>query len=148
MSSFQYDFNKFNQNPPSDFETFNDLVNSTMDQFLAAAIISGVVGTAATVAVVYFLIDCLKKAGTAIPSYARIATNDLECAIAAFIRGSVFLSIGTGTTTKLLQLHDLSLLLCHEFDSGSDTVARGDVQSFSRGWTGWLVLVVIHGSDP
>ncbi|XP_030458820.2 rust resistance kinase Lr10-like [Syzygium oleosum] len=39
---------------------------------------SGVVGTAATVAVVYFLISCLKKAGTAIPSYARIVTNDLE----------------------------------------------------------------------
>lgn len=78
MSSYRYDFNNFNPKPPSDFDTFNNSVNSAMDRFLAAAIISGVVGTVATVAIVYFLIDCLKKAGTAIPSYARIATNDLE----------------------------------------------------------------------
>ncbi|KAI6680837.1 hypothetical protein NL676_034718 [Syzygium grande] len=69
MSSYGY-----NPDSPSDADNFS----STMDWFLASAIISGVVGTAATVAIVYFIIDCLKKAGTAIPSYARIATNDLE----------------------------------------------------------------------
>ncbi|KAF7847853.1 hypothetical protein BT93_L2514 [Corymbia citriodora subsp. variegata] len=78
MSSYQYDFSNINRNTPSDFDKFNESAQSTMDHFLAAAIISAVVGTAATVAVVYFLIDCLKKAGSAIPSYAKIATNDWE----------------------------------------------------------------------
>lgn len=34
--------------------------------------------TIAIVAIVYAIIDCLKKAGTAIPSYARIATRDSD----------------------------------------------------------------------
>ncbi|XP_010050969.2 LEAF RUST 10 DISEASE-RESISTANCE LOCUS RECEPTOR-LIKE PROTEIN KINASE-like 2.2 [Eucalyptus grandis] len=67
-----------NSNPESPGDPLNGSFNSTMDRFLAAAIISGVVGTAATIAIVYFIIDCLKKAGTAIPSLAKIATNDLE----------------------------------------------------------------------
>ncbi|XP_030458851.1 LEAF RUST 10 DISEASE-RESISTANCE LOCUS RECEPTOR-LIKE PROTEIN KINASE-like 2.4 [Syzygium oleosum] len=44
---------------------------------MAASLISGVVVTAAIVVVVYFLIDCLKKVGTAIPSYTGKATNEL-----------------------------------------------------------------------
>ncbi|KAL3745964.1 hypothetical protein ACJRO7_014978 [Eucalyptus globulus] len=63
---------------PEDSPSDADDVSSTMDWFIAFAIISGVVGTAATVAIVYFIIDCLKKAGTAIPIYARIASNDME----------------------------------------------------------------------
>ncbi|KAL3745965.1 hypothetical protein ACJRO7_014979 [Eucalyptus globulus] len=66
---------KSNEDP---FNPFTDAYNSTCNWAMAASIISGVVGTAAIVIVVYFLIDCLKKVGTAIPGYARIATNDSE----------------------------------------------------------------------
>lgn len=40
--------------------------------------VSGIVSTAAIVAVIYFLIDCLKKTGTAIPHYAKLANRDTE----------------------------------------------------------------------
>ncbi|KAL3745966.1 hypothetical protein ACJRO7_014980 [Eucalyptus globulus] len=76
MSASRYSSDNSNPEPPGD--PFNGSFNSTMDRLLAAAIISGVVGTAATIAIVYFIIDCLKKAGTAIPSFAKIATNHLE----------------------------------------------------------------------
>jgi hypothetical protein len=36
---------------------------------------------AAIVAIAYALIDCLKKAGTAIPGYARVATGDTDKAL-------------------------------------------------------------------
>ncbi|CAK9169414.1 unnamed protein product [Ilex paraguariensis] len=38
--------------------------------------VSGVVITVAIVAIVFAIIDCLKKTGSAIPMYARIATNE------------------------------------------------------------------------
>ncbi|XP_010050971.2 rust resistance kinase Lr10 [Eucalyptus grandis] len=76
--SFPIGSDKSNEDPFSVFQKSTDPFNSTLDWVMAASIISGVVGTAAIVIVVYFLIDCLKKAGTVIPSYAGIATNDLE----------------------------------------------------------------------
>ncbi|KAF8035179.1 hypothetical protein BT93_C1267 [Corymbia citriodora subsp. variegata] len=77
-SSFPHSFDELNGDPFIVFKNFADSINSRMDWTVTASMISGMVGTAAIVLIVYFLIDCLKKAGTAIPSYARIATNDLE----------------------------------------------------------------------
>ncbi|XP_059461248.1 rust resistance kinase Lr10-like [Corylus avellana] len=73
----------FGQSPPSDdfdqtFKNFNDGVSSTMKWATLASLVSGVVMVAAIVAIAYAIIDCLKKAGTAIPGYARIATKDTD----------------------------------------------------------------------
>ncbi|KAI4331528.1 hypothetical protein MLD38_029713 [Melastoma candidum] len=77
------------QNDP--FDIFNRLISSVSEQtnpfdnfnralngMLVVSVILGIVSTVATVAVIYFIINCLKKAGTAIPSYARLANIDLE----------------------------------------------------------------------
>ncbi|KAG6705761.1 hypothetical protein I3843_07G189900 [Carya illinoinensis] len=71
--SFSIDMNDQAQ---SEFKTFNDEVNSTMKWATIASLVSGVVMTIAIVAIVYAIIDCLRKAGTAIPGYTRIATGD------------------------------------------------------------------------
>ncbi|KAL3745958.1 hypothetical protein ACJRO7_014974 [Eucalyptus globulus] len=72
MSSFKYDFIKFNKDPPIHSGHVSEPINLRRDGFSAPVIISGVVGIATAAAVVYFLIKCLKKA---IPSYAREATH-------------------------------------------------------------------------
>ncbi|KAI6680841.1 hypothetical protein NL676_034722 [Syzygium grande] len=53
----------------------------------------------------YFLIDCLKKAGTAIPSYARISTNDLE----KFPKNSLSLRVISIVAPAILLGHNLEL---------------------------------------
>ncbi|XP_023900083.1 rust resistance kinase Lr10 [Quercus suber] len=60
------------------FKNFNDGVSSTMKWATIASIVSGVVVMVAIVAIVYAIIDCLRKAGTAIPTYARLATADTD----------------------------------------------------------------------
>ncbi|KAI6680838.1 hypothetical protein NL676_034719 [Syzygium grande] len=69
VSYFPNGFDKFNEDPFRVLEKITNPITSTKECAIAAFV---------TVVVMYFLIDCLKKAGTAIPSYARIATNDLE----------------------------------------------------------------------
>ncbi|CAK9169413.1 unnamed protein product [Ilex paraguariensis] len=66
----------FDQVPPSDTNSFTDTFDSSVKWATTASIISGVVMTVAIVAIVLAIIDCLKKAGSAIPTYARIATSD------------------------------------------------------------------------
>ncbi|XP_048133015.1 rust resistance kinase Lr10-like [Rhodamnia argentea] len=83
LSSFNYDFPKSYEEAQSEFDSSFDSFNSAMNWAIVASIITAVVGAAAMVAVVYFLIDCLKRAGTAIPNYARIATGDLEKSLQA-----------------------------------------------------------------
>ncbi|KAI4380122.1 hypothetical protein MLD38_006345, partial [Melastoma candidum] len=68
----QYQSSQPEQKDP--FDTFNNTANG----MLVVSVILGIVSTVATVAVIYFIIDCLKKAGSAIPSYARLANIDLE----------------------------------------------------------------------
>ncbi|KAF2316950.1 hypothetical protein GH714_007556 [Hevea brasiliensis] len=74
--SFQDDFDKSQQDAESTFNNFAEQVNSTMKWGLTESIVMGVVITVAIVAIVYAIIDCLKKAGSAIPEYARISTSD------------------------------------------------------------------------
>ncbi|KAK9274603.1 hypothetical protein L1049_021852 [Liquidambar formosana] len=72
QQSFEFsDWNGNAQSPPSPEDQFNSAVR----WITAASIISGVVAAVAIVAIVLALIDCLKKAGSAIPVYARIATS-------------------------------------------------------------------------
>lgn len=73
-SSNQNDFNPYPTNdPPSELETFN----SSMRWAVASSIVLGLVSTVALVAIIYAIIDCLKKTGSAIPAYARIASNEI-----------------------------------------------------------------------
>lgn len=74
--SFQSDFDKSQENAESAFTKFSDQADSTMRWALAGSIVMSVVITVAIVAIVYALIDCLKKAGSAIPEYARISTSE------------------------------------------------------------------------
>ncbi|XP_065848789.1 rust resistance kinase Lr10-like [Euphorbia lathyris] len=60
----------------SQFDDFSKQADSTMTNFLVVSVVLGVVSTIATVAIVYAIINCLKKAGGAIPEYARIANSD------------------------------------------------------------------------
>ncbi|KAI3410596.1 uncharacterized protein J3R85_018678 [Psidium guajava] len=83
MSSFDYDFDKSYEETRSGFESFFHSYESAIYWATIASIITVVVGAAALVAVVYFLIDCLMKAGAAIPSYAKIATGDTEKSVQA-----------------------------------------------------------------
>lgn len=73
----------FGVSPPSDnfdqtVKSFNDGVSSAMKWATLASLVSGVVMVVAIVAIAYAIIDCLKRAGTAIPSYTRIATRDTD----------------------------------------------------------------------
>ncbi|WCJ42209.1 Protein kinase family protein [Euphorbia peplus] len=76
MSKNNEYFNSFGQSSDPQFDEFNKQADSTMTEFLVFSVILGVVSTIATVAIVYFIIDCLKKAGSAIPVYARIAQSE------------------------------------------------------------------------
>ncbi|KAK6918183.1 Serine-threonine/tyrosine-protein kinase, catalytic domain [Dillenia turbinata] len=71
---YQFDDAYFDQlfQPPPAVEDFVSAFRWT----LVVSLISGVVATAAIVAVMYALIDCLRKAGSAIPNYTRIASLD------------------------------------------------------------------------
>ncbi|PIA26224.1 hypothetical protein AQUCO_09600046v1 [Aquilegia coerulea] len=60
----------------SDFKSVSDNFDSTFRWAATASIISAVIGAVALVAIVYAIIDCLKKAGNAIPTYARISNNE------------------------------------------------------------------------
>ncbi|CAN6567278.1 unnamed protein product [Malus baccata var. baccata] len=65
-----------NQNSESDeFQQFQKQFNSSMQWGVALSVVSGLVATIAIVAIVYAIIDCLKKTGSAIPAYARIANG-------------------------------------------------------------------------
>ncbi|KDP35365.1 hypothetical protein JCGZ_10349 [Jatropha curcas] len=75
---FQDGFGTFQQQSESDFDKFNEEANSAMKWAVAGSIILGVISTVAIVAIVYAIIDCLKKAGSAIPNYARIATSEIN----------------------------------------------------------------------
>lgn len=59
-----------------DFKSVTDNFDSTVRWTSTASIVSGLIGTVALVAVVYAIIDCLKKAGNAIPTYSRISNSD------------------------------------------------------------------------
>ncbi|KAF5198984.1 hypothetical protein FRX31_011434 [Thalictrum thalictroides] len=60
----------------SDFKSVTDNFDSTFRWAATASILSAVIGAVALVAIVYAIIDCLKKAGNAIPTYARISNNE------------------------------------------------------------------------
>ncbi|XP_010243998.1 PREDICTED: rust resistance kinase Lr10-like [Nelumbo nucifera] len=62
--------------PFSKFQTMEDQFGSTFSWMVAASIISVVVGTAAIVAIVFAIINCLNKVGSAIPTYAQVATSE------------------------------------------------------------------------
>ncbi|CAN6567276.1 unnamed protein product [Malus baccata var. baccata] len=75
-----------NQNSePDEFQQFQKQFNSSMQWGVALSVVcsqlyiffsvSGLVATIAIVAIVYAIIDCLKKTGSAIPAYARIANG-------------------------------------------------------------------------
>ncbi|KAF2316952.1 hypothetical protein GH714_007646 [Hevea brasiliensis] len=63
-----YDYNSFQQKP-DDFD-------STFKWGLAASIILSIISTIAFIAIVFAIIDCLKKATSVIPDYARLATTE------------------------------------------------------------------------
>ncbi|CAK7337557.1 unnamed protein product [Dovyalis caffra] len=70
---YQNGFDSYSKDPPSEIEEFN----SSMRWAVAGSIVLGLVTTVALVAIIYAIIDCLKKTGSAIPAYARIATNEI-----------------------------------------------------------------------
>ncbi|KAF7806643.1 LEAF RUST 10 DISEASE-RESISTANCE LOCUS RECEPTOR-LIKE PROTEIN KINASE-like 2.2 [Senna tora] len=73
----------FYYSPPSHTSSFDDSfdkfsgdVGSTMKWAVVGSIVSFVVMIIAIVAIAYAIIECLKKAGTMIPSYTQIPTTD------------------------------------------------------------------------
>nr|TKS10686.1 G-type lectin S-receptor-like serine/threonine-protein kinase [Populus alba] len=72
-SSYPNDFDQFPKDVSNEVDTFN----SSMRWAIASSIVLGLVSTVALVAIIYAIIDCLKKTGSAIPAYARIATNEI-----------------------------------------------------------------------
>ncbi|KAJ4828164.1 hypothetical protein Tsubulata_005042 [Turnera subulata] len=69
--SYEYDPFQKQKDPADEF-------SSAVRWTVAASIVLGVVSTIAFVAIVLAIIDCLKKAGSAIPSYARIASRESD----------------------------------------------------------------------
>ncbi|XP_050215977.1 rust resistance kinase Lr10-like [Mercurialis annua] len=72
------DYQQFQRSPDDSFDKFTDQANSTMKWGIAESFVLGVVTIVAITAIVYAIIDCLKKAGSAIPGYARIANIDID----------------------------------------------------------------------
>ncbi|KAJ6731565.1 hypothetical protein OIU79_002811 [Salix purpurea] len=72
-SSNQNGFDPYSQDPPNIEETFA----SSMRWEVVSSIVLGLVSTVAVVAIIYAIIDCLKKTGSAIPAYARIARDEI-----------------------------------------------------------------------
>ncbi|KAJ6372374.1 hypothetical protein OIU76_026794 [Salix suchowensis] len=80
MSSPYYDypsnqngFDSNSQEPTKIVDTFA----SSMRWEVVSSIVLGLVSTVAVVAIIYAIIDCLKKTGSAIPAYARIARDEI-----------------------------------------------------------------------
>ncbi|XP_061360429.1 PR5-like receptor kinase [Gastrolobium bilobum] len=76
--SFYSSHDDFQTQAQSTFDKFSESANSTMKWALVTSIVLGVVGMIATVAIVYAIIDCLKKAGTAIPAYSQLSTTEKD----------------------------------------------------------------------
>ncbi|KAI9378430.1 hypothetical protein POPTR_018G091032v4 [Populus trichocarpa] len=72
-SSYPNGFDTFSKDASNEVETFN----SSMRWAIASSIVLGLVSTVALVVIIYAIIDCLKKTGSAIPAYARIASNEI-----------------------------------------------------------------------
>ncbi|KAJ6759351.1 hypothetical protein OIU74_025934 [Salix koriyanagi] len=72
-SSNQNGVDPYSQDPPNIEETFA----SSMRWAVVSSIVLGLVSTVAVVAIIYAIIDCLKKTGSAIPAYARIASDEI-----------------------------------------------------------------------
>ncbi|KAL5549213.1 hypothetical protein UlMin_004444 [Ulmus minor] len=77
-NTIYYPSNTGNEN-----DRFDDFANSANKEFssatrwaVAGSVVSGLVVTIAIVAIVYAIIDCLKKLGNAVPAYAKITTSD------------------------------------------------------------------------
>ncbi|KAF9662617.1 hypothetical protein SADUNF_Sadunf18G0072900 [Salix dunnii] len=71
--SNQNGFDSSSQDPSKIMDTFA----SSMRWAIVSSIVLGLVSTVAVVAIIYAIIDCLKKTGSAIPAYARIASNEI-----------------------------------------------------------------------
>ncbi|KAL6285967.1 hypothetical protein ACE6H2_010357 [Prunus campanulata] len=52
-----------------------DIFNSTVNKMVAASVVSGVVYIVAVAAIIYAIINCVKKAGSTIPMYTRIVDS-------------------------------------------------------------------------
>ncbi|KAB5514377.1 hypothetical protein DKX38_028283 [Salix brachista] len=72
-SSNQNGFDPNSQDPAKIVDTFA----SSMRWAILSSIVLGLVSTVAVVAIIYAIIDCLKKTGSAIPAYARIASDEI-----------------------------------------------------------------------
>lgn len=63
--------------PPDDFQTqAQNQFDHFMEWTVIASIASGVVGLVAILAIVYAIVECLKKAGEAIPAYAQLPSTE------------------------------------------------------------------------
>ncbi|KAF6142322.1 hypothetical protein GIB67_023347 [Kingdonia uniflora] len=59
------------------FTDFQDQADSTFKWFLVAGVVSAIIGTIATILIVYAIIDCLKKTGNLmIPKYTQISDSE------------------------------------------------------------------------
>ncbi|AES65189.1 receptor-like kinase [Medicago truncatula] len=90
MSNFHYQFpdsppsfytsssDNFDTQAQRTFDRFGDTVDSSMKWAVAESVVYGVVVIIAVIAIVYAIIECLKKAGTAIPAYTQIPTAEKD----------------------------------------------------------------------
>ncbi|KAL5098122.1 hypothetical protein RYX36_002449 [Vicia faba] len=89
MSNFHYQFpnspptfysssDDFNTQAQKTFDRFGDTVDSSMKWAVAESIVYGIVVITAVIAIVYAIIECLKKAGTALPAYTQISTTEKD----------------------------------------------------------------------
>ncbi|CAK8531831.1 unnamed protein product [Lathyrus sativus] len=89
MSNFHYQFpnsppsfytssDEFNTQAQTTFDRFGDTVDSSMKWAVAESIVYGIVVITAVIAIVHAIIECLKKAGTAIPAYTQISTTEKD----------------------------------------------------------------------
>ncbi|RDX66238.1 LEAF RUST 10 DISEASE-RESISTANCE LOCUS RECEPTOR-LIKE PROTEIN KINASE-like 2.2, partial [Mucuna pruriens] len=70
--------NTFWTQAQSTFDNFSQSVDSTMKWAVIESIISGVVVLIAIIAIVYAIIECLKKAGEAIPAYVQVSSKEKD----------------------------------------------------------------------
>ncbi|KAK7303894.1 hypothetical protein RJT34_14814 [Clitoria ternatea] len=71
-------FDGFQTQAQSSFDQFNQNANSAMKWAVIGFTVHGLVVTAAFLAIVYAIIECLKKAGEAIPAYAQLSSSDKD----------------------------------------------------------------------
>ncbi|KAK2395326.1 LEAF RUST 10 DISEASE-RESISTANCE LOCUS RECEPTOR-LIKE PROTEIN KINASE 2.2 [Trifolium repens] len=76
--TFYSSSDNFQSQAQTTFDRFGDSVDSTMKWAVAESVVYGVVVIIAIIAIVYAIIQCLKKAGTAIPAYTQIPTKEKE----------------------------------------------------------------------